>query len=164
MDPLDLFAAEALRFETWATSPGSTDEQAATREALIRLTSLYLAGLQLPPAWSDGLLNQPDAESISVRECDRVIAHRSIPFDHHYSVFNPTIVPPDAEPSIHSVCDDFRDIYSDVITGLRAYQCGQRAQANWEWGTGFTLHWGDHATSAIHSLHAWLRSNENRIS
>ena len=74
-------------------------------------------------------------------------------------VLDPLPVPPE-EPVIGSIADDVIDIYRDVVTGLRAYQAGNKTGALWEWGGGFRHHWGEHATGAIRAIHAWLASNE----
>jgi hypothetical protein len=39
---------------------------------------------------------------------------------------------------------------------LRAFRAGCRLEAAGHWGSGFRLHWGKHATSAIRALHCWV--------
>lgn len=158
MDAVVLFAAETTLFRDWAK--GGTDQaELAARAALIRLTRLYLAALDLPPPWSDELADQPDAERIGEQECKSVAeACRRLPFDYYGVVFDPHIVPPE-EPVVGSLIDDLCDIYRDVVTGLREYEAGRRAQAVWEWSFLLQNHWGDHATSAIRALHCWLATN-----
>ena len=158
MDAVDRFAAEATLFREWAK--GATDRaEWAVRGALVRLTRLYIAALELPPAWSKELADQPDAERVSDEDCQAVaVACRRLPLDYYGEVFDPLPVPPE-EPVIGSLADDLCDIYRDVVTGLREYEAGRRAQAVWEWGFGFRHHWGDHATGAIRALHCWLTTN-----
>ncbi len=156
-DAIDQFAAEASRFESWAHRSDLHGEVAA-REALIRVSSLYTAALQLPPAWSDALEDEPDVLRLPADECQRLTAIKHLPIDMYGVVGNPLLLPPD-DPGIGSVVDDLSDIYRDVVTGLRAYRAGNRAQAVWECAFGFTHHWGEHATGAIQAIHAWLAAN-----
>lgn len=158
MDAVDRFASEVTHFREWALH-GTDQAEWAARGALVRLTRLYLVALDLPPAWSDELTDQPDVGRVGGEEC-RVVAFacRRLPFDLYGEVFDPLPVPPD-EPVVGSLTDDITDIYRDVITGLREYEAGRRAQAVWEWGFGLRHHWGEHATGAIRALHCWLARN-----
>ena len=65
MDNVEEFAREVALFEQWARDSGD-DGKCAAREALLRLTKLYLSALHLPPAWSDELSEKDDAERVSV--------------------------------------------------------------------------------------------------
>ena len=160
-DSITQFVAEAVRFETWARNSELKGEPAA-REALIRIGCLYLAALQLPPAWTDELAIHPEVERLTADENCRVTAYKSIPIDMYGEVFDPLVLPPEV-PVIGSIADDVIDIYREIVTGLRAYQSGNRAGALWEWGIGFHSHWGEHATGAIRAIHAWLASNAMKI-
>ena len=158
MDSVDQFAAEARRFREWALT-GPDQAEWAARGALVRLTSLYAAALELPPSWNEELTDQTDAKSVGEDECRAVtVACRRLPFDLYGEVFDTLAVPPE-QPVVGSLTDDITDIYRDVITGLREYESGRRAQAVWEWGSGLRQHWGKHATGAIRALHGWLASN-----
>jgi len=159
MDSVANFAAEAERFESWARD--ATDEgEWAAREALLRITHLYVAALQLPPAWSDELSEAAEPERVNHDEWQTIFSRCSrLPFDSYTVVFYPLEVPASEEPVVGSVADDIADIYRDVFSGLRAYRSGRRAEAIWEWGFGFREHWGRHATDAIGALHAWLAEN-----
>jgi hypothetical protein len=150
----DAFVEEARRFERWARS-GIGSDALAVREALIRVTQLYLAGLALPLPWSDGL--QPEVGTlVHEDEWNTVLrAAGCLPLDHYGEVFDPLIVPPE-EPVIGSIADDIADIYRDVVTGLRLDQSGQRPEAIWQWSFNLRHHWGEHATGAIRALHCWL--------
>src|SRR5262245_45405487 len=118
MDAVDRFAAEAARFRDWALN-GTDQAEWAARGALVRLTRLYLAALELPPAWNEELADQPDAERVGDDECRAGgAACRRLPFDLYGEVFDPFLVPPE-EPVVGSLTDDITDIYRDVITGLR---------------------------------------------
>lgn len=85
----------------------------------------------------------------------QVVAACGLPLDFYHEVFDPLPFPPE-DPVVGSLSDDLADIYRDVVTGLRAYEAGRRAQAVWEWGFNLRAHWGEHATSAIRALHCWL--------
>ena len=52
MDAIDQFAAEAVRFERWAYTEERNPGLAA-REALVRISSLYVAALQLPQPFTE---------------------------------------------------------------------------------------------------------------
>lgn len=158
MDAVDRFAVEVELFRTWAMQDSDQAEWAA-RVALIRLTRLYLAAIDLPPHWSEELAGQPNAVRVEDEECNLVAAAcRRLPFDFYGKVFDPLPIPPE-ETVIGSLTDDISDIYRDLVTELRAYEAGRRAQAIWEWGFGLKHHWGDHATGAIRALHCWLASH-----
>jgi hypothetical protein len=157
VNSVDQFAAEAARFEEWAHSSEFVGEQAA-REALIRITSLYLVALQLPSPFTDNLGDGPDVDRLADENVAKVKAHRSIPIDFYGEVFDPHIIPPD-EAIIGSIADDVLDISRDVATGLRAFESGNRNGAIWEWAVSFRHHWGRHAVSAIRAIHIWLADN-----
>jgi len=158
-DAVAHFAAEAVRFREWARD-GSDTGEAAVRNALIRIGTLYLAGLQLPPEWSDELADAPDAEGIPRHErsaIDRSVAAR-LPFSAYARVFDPFTLPPE-EPVVGTISDDIADIYGDVVGGLLEYEAGRTAQALWEWAFQLQEHWGRHATDAMYALHIWLTEN-----
>ena len=146
-----------MLFERWARLGGQRGEIAA-REALVRITRLYLAALDLPPPWTEGLDPRP-AQRVSDDEWKEVFAAAGcLPLDYYGELFDPLVTPPE-EPVIGSLADDIADIYRDVVTGLREHQAGRPLRAIWEWGNNFQQHWGDHATGAIRALHAWLAAN-----
>jgi len=159
LDAVTQFAAEAARFREWARD-GTDSGERAVRNALIRILALYLAGLQLPPEWSDELADGADAEGIWSDE--RWAIHGGIaarlPFGDYARVFDPFVLPPE-EPVVGSIADDIADIYGDVVGGLIEYEAGRTAQAVWEWGIQLRSHWGRHATDAMYALHIWLTEN-----
>jgi hypothetical protein len=158
VDAGERFAAEATAYSEWAVR-GTDTGQYAARNALLHITRLYLASLELPPAWSDELADPPDAQRVGDGERLSVCAAvRRLPLDCYAEVFDPLAEKPE-EPVTRSLADDIADIYRDVVTGLRDYEAGRRAQAVWEWGFGLRHHWGEHATGAIRALHCWLAAN-----
>lgn len=124
MDATDHFAEQANRFESWILESSTQGGQFA-REAVQHLMRLYLAALELPAPWSDGLANVPDARRIDDEEIRRVANSLTgrLPFDMYGVVSDPLIVPPE-ECSIGSLADDLLDIYRDVVTGLWEYEGG----------------------------------------
>lgn len=162
MDPVERFAGEAEAFRAWATLGMDTGEDAA-RNALLHVVRLYLAALELPPAWSEQLAHEPDAERVGENEWRTAFAAAGrLPLDIYAACdphFDPVVGLPTESAGIGSLSDDLGDIYRDVVTGLRAFESGRRAVAVWEWGFGFRHHWGEHATGAIRALHAWLAAD-----
>lgn len=155
MNAIDRFAQQASAFEQWLRFGTDRDADAA-RGCLVRLLDLYRAALELPPEWSDELEGQPDVEG----DDDAALqiakeAVRRLPFDLYHDTYDPTDLE-DEDRVMSSLCDDLGDIYGDVATGLRAYESGNAAAANWEWAFGLHAHWGAHATGAIRALHWWL--------
>jgi len=159
VDAVERFAATAVAFCEWAAQGIDTGAEAA-RKGLIAITNLYLAALELAPAWSEELADQPDAERVDDAQWRAVYKGSArLPFDFYADVLDIWEVPPQQLPGIGSLSDDIADIYRDVECGLREYQANRRASAVWEWGSHFRHHWGDHATGAIRVLHAWLAAN-----
>lgn len=157
MDAVERFAAEATAYREWASHGTDVGEYAA-RNALLRITRLYLTALDLPPAWSEeGYHLEP--ERVGDEECQAVLmACRRLPLDGYSVLFDPLPIPAE-EAVVGSLSDDITDIYRDVVTGLREFEAGRRAVAVWEWVFGLQHHWGSHATSAIRALHCWLAAN-----
>jgi hypothetical protein len=157
IDQLHEFAKEAAQFEKWAMEPHQSGAP-ALRQALIHITRLYLAALQLSRRWADDVEDKSGMSRVAAEDVSKIIASASLPIDMYGEIFNPLIVPPE-DPVIGSITDDVISIYRDVVTGLRAYQRGDLSNARWEWGFSFAHHWGRHATGAIRTLHIWLAVN-----
>jgi hypothetical protein len=125
IDAVAQFAAEAARFRDWARD-GTDSGELAVRNALVRVMTLYLAALELPPEWSDELDDAPDAKGISDderRAIGRSIAAR-LPFSDYACVFDPFVFPPE-EPVAGPISDDIADIYREVVGGLIEYEAGR---------------------------------------
>ncbi len=73
--------------------------------------------------------------------------------NHYRQVFNPYAEPPE-EPVTGRLADDVADIYQDLADGLVKWRRGEVDAALWEWRYRFTMHWGEHVTSALRALHA----------
>jgi hypothetical protein len=148
---IEAFVKEARAFSHWATSHASTPP--TVREALVRVTALYLAGVELgEPSEEFPSGDVPSIETYS-KEIT-AIAQRLGSFRSRYysEVFDP-FESPKPEPVVGDLVDDFSDIFTDVSRGLFLYEHGhvQKAQAHWAYW--LRVHWGEHATSAIRALH-----------
>ncbi len=159
MDPVDCFIVEAEAFTGWARS--GTDQGAdAARIALLRLTRLYLAALELPMSEGDDQVDRSTSFRVSGEESDRIYAHAArLPLDMYGEVYNPLVVPPE-EPVVGSLADDIMDVYREVEYGLRLFRAGRREEALFQWRMSLQIHWGEHATGAIRALHCWLAQND----
>jgi len=155
------FAHEAQRFCDWAQNPLGDD--AGAREALLRVSSLYLAGLHLSGDWQASLEPEPLPDSVSKQEWQRVYAaSATLPFQYYSEISNPLEVPPE-DAGVGDLADDIADIYRDVAEGLRLYEAGHPREALWQWVFNLTYHWGAHATSAMRALHWYLSDNESEL-
>ena len=155
MDIAARFAEEVSAFDHWLLS-GKDQGTIAARTCLLHLLTLYRTSLELPPEAADEFEQLHETDHVDKekwREAFKAAAR--LPFDHYGMIFDPLIVPPE-EPCIGSLSDDLADIYRDLVSGLRAYERGDRAEAIWQWRFGLQHHWGGHATCAIRALHEWL--------
>ncbi|MEM6483663.1 MAG: DUF5063 domain-containing protein [Pseudomonadota bacterium] len=151
-----MFATEARRFVDWVDDETNSW---APKDALQRLVDLYRSALDLPDGYTRELPEEDHGLRVGIDECRRVAERAAkLPFDYYGEVFDSTVLPPE-EPVIGDLRDDFSDIYRDVATGLRLFELGRRAEARWEWSFNFSIHWGEHGTSAIRALHVYLSKN-----
>jgi hypothetical protein len=158
---LSAFAGEAQRFCNWARNPSGDD--AGAREALLRVSALYVAGLQLSGDWHSSLEPEPLPDTVSKAEWQQVYdANAALPFQYYSEITNPLDVPPE-EAGVGDLADDIADIYSDVTEGLRLYEAGHPREALWQWVFHLTFHWGAHATSAMRALHWYLSDSESEM-
>lgn len=82
-----------------------------------------------------------------------------LPFQYYSEVFN-TLVLPAEEPVTGDLVDDLMDIYRDIAPGLVLYRAGRRPEAANHWRFWFTVHWGEHATSALRAAWSYLAGRE----
>ncbi|HEV7913141.1 MAG TPA: DUF5063 domain-containing protein [Albitalea sp.] len=153
------FSREALCFVEWADGSACADRLTAP-VALRRVARLYTGALELPQPWS---------ESVSVREEELPLflearlnqvrlRAAAIPLQHYSEIYSP-LVPPDP-PVVGDLADDLLAIYSDVALGLHLQERGRIDDALWQWGFGFQMRWGQHASSAIRALHCYLAQED----
>lgn len=76
-------------------------------------------------------------------------------WDIYFHVFDPT---KDQEAIRGSLADDIADIYRDLKKGLVCHHsdCKSADDILWEWRFLFYSHWGDHAMSALRTVHFLL--------
>jgi hypothetical protein len=149
---LDAFAEQAQRFCRWATCEDGESMSAAS--ALRRVSALYTAALELPVPFAKGM-SADVAEVDPPHEAQVVARIAGLKPTVYWEVFDP-LRDPAEEPVAGSIPDDIGDIYRDVARGLVLFELGERAEALWEWGFNFRIHWGAHATRAMRALHAYL--------
>ena len=81
-----------------------------------------------------------------------------LPVNYYSAISQPLVVPAD-EPVVADLAEDIADVFRDLVDGLRLYDEGERTQAHWQWVFAMA-HWGEHATSAIRVLHAFLADRD----
>lgn len=174
-DAIAAFARLAEEFCALVDGREALGRDGLLRAVHIRLAPLYAAALALPgvEAMDDGLEESDgdeDQEDVDVaallegsgkdrlgneqwmalyRSLDALIGEGGL----YAEVFDPWAQPPE-EPVTGSLADDVADIYRDLADGLTKWRRGEVAAAWWEWRFGFTIHWGEHAVSALRALHA----------
>lgn len=154
---VEAFASEARRFAAWAV--GADLPPATPLEALVRLLALYAAGVELDaPLTRDEVADIPPIEN-SERSIEAVIA-RIAPFGarQYASIFDPYETPP-ARAEGRDLAEDVSEVFRDVIRGLALFDAGRDREAQVFWAHRLRVHWGEHATSAIHALH-WTALEE----
>jgi hypothetical protein len=139
-----------------------------------RLAPLYAAALELPAIEAssqdaedeeetDGGVLAADAPALDEGEVPtslvafrgRLASLRTMlgSADYYAEVFDAYELPLPSEPVIGSLADDLTDIYDELSDGLRSWTAGDARAALWRWRFGFTVHWGEHLTSALRALH-----------
>ncbi len=157
-DPTDAFADLVRNFCEWAEN-GEETGAVAMADALRHVTRLFHAAIDLPSLTAQGCIGDDDVELVSNHEFRAVYRNMArLEIGFYGVVYDPSVVPPE-EPVVGDIADDIADIYRNVLGGLRHHDAGRRADALWEWTFQFQLHWGGHATSAMHVLYRWLHEN-----
>lgn len=152
------FAEEAERFVAWVEGNGAAGASVG-REALVRITKLFAAALELPEMCPD---NSEDDDPAAPEPVSQDIRRRlaELPVSCYLEIFDPLELEHQEEPVIGSLRDDVLDIYMDVRQGLALYRAGRGADAVWHWRFNFAIHWGEHATDAMRVLYWWVRKND----
>ena len=151
--PVDQFAVAARRFCEWAESEVVTGEleEAATARRL--LTQLIGAAIELRLAEVDV---GPHASGPTAEEYAAVFRRFGVlPFNYYSECFDAIVVPSE-EPVVADLADDLADIWRDLKSGLRHYDSGEVAAAERTWCFNYSIHWGHHATAALHVIQAWF--------
>lgn len=156
---VEAFAQEARAYCEWARNP--SHPPASYREALLRLSSIYRAALELPQPWAaTGSEAEPGRPPDFARVLE--IAMKRLPLSGYAEIFDPFGDPTD-ELVQGVLGDHVSGVYDDVARGLLLYEAGDLDGALWEWAYNFRLHWGRHATGAIRALHCFLADNEEDL-
>ena len=79
-------------------------------------------------------------------------------WDQYWVIFDPT---KDMDAILGSLADDLADIYFDLKEGLALHESGESEpdQVIWEWRFSFDIHWGEHALSALRTIHFRLQES-----
>lgn len=150
------FASVAREFVVWTEAEPKSETNEATFAIRI-LARLYYAGLFLPQTECGA-----DIEGFGVSEDEWKKAYlrfASLPFNYYFNFFSPADLS-DIEPGTGDLADDLADIYRDLKEGLNLFDLGHEIEAVWEWKYSFQSHWGRHAASALHALHAFAADND----
>lgn len=155
-EAIESFATAVREYCGWAeTEPKSETEEA--KIAIRLLANLYSSVLGLPKA---GPGNEIDSKEIAYEEWKKMFKRfGALPFNYYSKFFSPAKVV-DEDPALGDLADDLADIYRDIKGGLNLYENGHVAEALWEWRLSFSIHWGRHATSALHALHAYIADED----
>ncbi|MBH9578322.1 DUF5063 domain-containing protein [Inhella proteolytica] len=149
-NPIDQFAVSASSFCRWCEAAPSeqADRELRSREVRRLLARLIADALALPET-NPG--NSPD----SVRATDdelKALTPRlaDLPVDKYGVYFWPADL--QSDPVVASLIDDLQEIYRDLRDGLWLYEQGHIDAAAWQWLLLFEIHWGHHASNALHAL------------
>ena len=115
----------------------------------IALPDIELPDLEEPARGAGNMLSgfrQRQAEWSSLYES---LKEKLRDWDLYQQVFDPT---KDTELIHGSLADDIADIYQDLKTGLAEISI-HPVPAIFEWRVGFYSHWGEHAMSALRTIH-----------
>lgn len=147
------FADHAREFCRFVNELGTaSDRESMFRELAARLARLYAAGLALPDVFGDDVAAEPEPTRPGLDGLDVL----------YWLVFNPLELD---EPVASTLADDIGDIYLDVARGLALFDeptCSWQSAA-WSWRFHLSIHWGNHATSALRAIQ-WLLAASERSS
>jgi hypothetical protein len=155
---VEAFAAAAEEYCAW-TEGATCGRVRDARIARSLVAELFRRALDLPRIhdW-DG-----EAPEISHDEYQRVYRRfGTLPFNYYSQCFDPLAVPAE-EPGMADLADDLADIWRDVKAGLLLFRNGNGPGAAWEWRFHFDVHWGRHASGALHALQAWFSTNSEEL-
>jgi hypothetical protein len=149
------FRAAADQYCAWVDAPPSDVETEAATAVRLLATLVHLA-YEMPGADPEDL---PEHD-ILLKGDDSIAIYKrfsSMPFQYYSQFWRPyDIGRTDGEPVTGDVADDLMDIYLDLNQGVLYMDNGHPVQAVFHWRFMFEVHWGRHATSALHVLHCYL--------
>ena len=156
-DTVQLFATAAAAFCEWCESPPGEDASLEAAIATRHLAQLYLLATEMPfPADFDESIDAERSDDDTWRAVFKRCA--ALPLSHYSEIFDPEVLPPE-ESVVADLGDDIADIHRDLVGGVSLHRAGQVAEAQADWRTGFEIHWGRHAVSALRALHCWQESH-----
>jgi hypothetical protein len=142
-DPVEVgsFAEQARAFCHFVTAEHPPSKSEQLRQLAIHIGKLYVAGLALPE------VNDSSNVGVEIEPPPWSSTH----VEHYWEVFDPL---EHSQPVAGSLGDDVRDIYCDVMRGLRLYDDPALpwTAAAWEWRFHLQHHWGNHAVDALRVL------------
>ncbi|WP_078757722.1 DUF5063 domain-containing protein [Novilysobacter spongiicola] len=149
MKQIDAFRDTATAFCKWAESaPVAPADDVDT--AIKMLSKLLALVHELPE-----LFDEEDTPGATHEEWLTVYKRfGSLPFNYYASYSEPHDTA-DPSPGTGDMADDLADTWRDLKGGLALYQKGNYAAAVWEWRESFSVHWGRHASGALHALQCW---------
>ena len=152
-EPLTDFSSTVQDFCSWVESTPASEIDEAKR-ALKLLAALYHQALNLSAPDTE---EDIEAERISDDAWKKAYKRfGALPFNYYVSVFNPSEIDEEKSQTMGDLADDLADIYRDLKAGLHLFNKGYTREAAWEWKLHFNIHWGRHATSALHALHSYI--------
>jgi hypothetical protein len=150
---ISIFANLVREFCDWAEGQPKSEEE-EVHIAINLLASLYSGALSLPNHDAG-----EDIEEEAVSDGQWKVIYRrfgALPFNYYLEFFSPAKLDDD-EHVTGDLADDLADIYRDLKEGLSLYDLGHRKEAVWDWKSNFYMHWGRHASSALHALHCYAQ-------
>lgn len=142
------FAATVRSFCAWCEGPRAdvTDAKAA-----YWLARLYAEALQLPVVGYENDWGLPDLPADGLARAKANLA--SFWGRYYREFFDPSPELLEEEPVVGDLGDDLTDVYMDLRAGLVLHDAGRPRDALWHWSYMQRIHWGQHATAALHALH-----------
>lgn len=151
------FAQTARAFCAWATSPPAAIA-AHVAVAGRHLAALVGTGFALCEAGE----GEPAEREVSEEALAAVRrSAEALPLQFYSEIFDSLSVPP-GPPVVGDLVDDLVDIYKEIALGRELFDAGRTEEAEAHWRFWFPIHWGEHATSALRALWAWVaRANQD---
>ena len=149
------FAALVERF-LGAIETGNLATKSGLSEVARHLAALYAAAMDFPnlkPEGADDVRDQWDERHAGLRA-----SVAKLPVGFYWEVFDPLEAmgadkPP--ECSVGDLADDLLDVSRDLSAGLDMWNAEYSGDAVEHWRLLFP-HWGQHATGALRTIHAYL--------
>ena len=152
----DSFARSVQAYCDWAISSTKNTDPNQELERAFQLVADLVAGCSAL-GWSEGVPSERDPDPSGLELVKAKV--KELPLQYYSEIYSNLIVPPE-EPVVGDLMDDLLDIYSDLSPGLVLYNSNEKEEALAHWKFWFTVHWGEHATSAIRAMWSYLSKME----